>query len=197
MLIKKFSFVVMGILIGIITGYLRTFSPMSFWTFSDLAARYGFWIFSVSLISIMANHKKDAFINSFLYMIFMCISYYLFLYFKNDIFYWKQFSMWLIFSIFAAFYGYLLNKNKYEKGNIFVCSMPIVLLGIELMDLLKIFINWHTNFMQLMIDLVGFIILFMMLIKDKDKNYVKIMVFLTFGMIAIVCVIFLILWSMA
>ncbi len=26
----------------IITGYLRDFSPISFWTFSDLAARSGF-----------------------------------------------------------------------------------------------------------------------------------------------------------
>lgn len=190
-MIKKFGMIVIGIVAGLITGYTRRFHPMSFWAFSDLAARYGFWILTVTLISITAENKKDAWLSSFLYMAFMCVSYYLFLYAKNGIFYGKQFILWLAFSVFAAFYSGLLNKRR----NAFLCSVPMILLGIEGLDLVSNFIKWHTNFMQLMIDFLGFVLLFMLFAKNQDKKYVKTMALFTFAVVAIVCTIFLVLWS--
>lgn len=190
-MIKKFGMIVIGIVIGLVTGYTRSFNPISFWAFSDLAARYGFWILTVTLIAITAENQKDAWLSSFLYMAFMCVSYYLFLYAKNGIFYGKQFILWLAFSVVAAFYSGLLS----QKRNAFLCSVPMILLGIEGLDLLDVFVKWRSNFMQLMIDLVGFVLLFVLFAKNQDKKYVKTMALFTFAVVAIVCAIFLVLWS--
>lgn len=197
MKLKKTIWILIGLLAGLLTGYVRGFHPMSFWTLSDLAAKYGFWIFTVSLIAYFAKEEKEARLHSFFYMAAMCISYYGYLYFVKNRFYGKQFLFWVLFAIAASVYAGFIKKaadvgGKYE---VIICSIPIILLGIEFADLCKLFLSYHTNFLQLVIDLAGVITLFLLFMKKKDGKFRLAFFFTSIGTIAAVCGFFLILWS--
>lgn len=162
---------IIGIGVGILTGYLRAFNPMSFWSFSDIAGRYGFWIFTVSLIAHLSNNKRNAGVHSFLYMIFMCIAYYGYLYLTKGFLYKKQFLLWGIFSVVASGYAVLIRiaRDNQRKRDIAICVIPLTLLGIELMNMIYLFIQWHTSFLQVLIDFVGVITLGYLFSKGKQK----------------------------
>ena len=68
-------------LIGIIAGILcrlTDFLPYeeSLWSLPSMATLFGFWIASVGIITCLSSSNKSAFINSFLYMFGMTISFY-------------------------------------------------------------------------------------------------------------------------
>lgn len=188
---------IIGIGIGILTGYLRAFNSMSFWTFSDIAGRYGFWIFTVSLIAYLSNNKKNAGVHSFLYMIFMCIAYYGYLYLTKGFLYKKQYLLWGLFSIAASGYAILIRiaRDNQRKRDIVICVIPLTLLGIELINMLYIFIQWHTNFLQVLIDFVGVITMGYLFSKGKQKKNVCALLGISALIVVIVCIVFLMLWS--
>ncbi|MDE5976993.1 MAG: hypothetical protein K2G70_00805, partial [Turicibacter sp.] len=66
---------VIGAFVGIITAYLKLFSPNTFWSLSDIANCGGFWITSVCLIIYFSKIRLQAEINSILYLLFKFISY--------------------------------------------------------------------------------------------------------------------------
>lgn len=195
--IKYFVWIIGGVFIGLLTGYLRGFRSDSFWALSDIAGRYGFWIFTVSLIGAFAPNKKEAFINSFLYMFFMCVSYYMFLYCNKGIFYGKQLILWGIFAVLAAVYAFFLRKmrKKQNQYSVLICSIPIILLGIEGMNMLLLLIKYHTNFFQFVVDGIGTAVLTVLFVKKKEKSFTKKLVLFSFGTILSVCLCFLVLWS--
>lgn len=64
---KYIKWLFIGLIVGIITAYLRGFNSSTFWSLSVIAGRFGFWIFTVSLIAYYSKNKKDAFINNLFY----------------------------------------------------------------------------------------------------------------------------------
>lgn len=186
-----------GIGAGIMAGYLRSFSPMSFWSVSDIAGRYGFWILTVSLIAFFSESAKKAGLHGFLYMAFMCAAYYGYLYLVKDLLYVKQFIFWIIFAVIASAYSVLLRiaKGKQRKRDIAVCVIPISLIGIEFMDVLYNFLHYQTNFLQLLIDFIGVIVLSFLFSKGKLKKSRFAILGISFLIIIAVCLTFLILWS--
>lgn len=168
---NQFFMILSGMLVGILTGYLRAFSPMSFWCFSDLAARYGFWILTVSMIGYFSGNRRKAMVNSLLYMITMCIFYYGYLYVDKGVLYIRQFVFWVLFSVFAAFYASLINKEKYQqmKYGFLIKCIPILLLVIEFVDTMLLFVGYRTNFMQMLIDFSGVVVLSVLFMRKKGE----------------------------
>ena len=72
-------------IIGILAGVICRLSDLlpyeeSIWSFPSIATMFGCWIASVGVITYMSSSNKGAFINSFLYMFGMTISFYGLLY---------------------------------------------------------------------------------------------------------------------
>ena len=67
-------------LVGILAGVLCRLSDFcsyeSLWSFSSIATLFGFWIASVSVITMCSSSHRGAFMNTFLYMFGMTISFY-------------------------------------------------------------------------------------------------------------------------
>lgn len=166
------AIILLGSLVGIITGYTRSYHPFSFWAFSDLADKYGFWIISVSIIAICSKNTKNAVLNTCLYMMFMCVFYYGYLYIEKDVLYIKQLILWMGFSVVASIYSGIINEvnNKASKKRFIINAVPLVVLFLELFFVAKMFVLYRTNFMQLIIDIVGMIILVFLFIYKKSKT---------------------------
>ena len=65
-----------GILAGVLCR-LSDFCPYeSLWSFSSVATLFGFWIVSVGVITMYSVSHRGAFLNTFLYLFGMTISFY-------------------------------------------------------------------------------------------------------------------------
>lgn len=168
-MMKKFIWIIVGILIGVLTGFLRSFNSFSLFSFSDIAGKYGFWILTVSLIAFFSKNKRSAFVNSFLYMFSMCVSYYTYLYLSSSFLYLKEFILWGIFSFIASIYAIYLNKNEGK----FISLIPIFLLSLEFSYVFVLLIKYHTNLFQFLVDFIGIIILLILYMKNKDSEFKK------------------------
>ena len=193
---RMIIWILIGIGVGMLTGYLRAYNPASFWAFSDIAGRYGFWIFTVSLIAYFAENKKAARINSFVYMFCMCLAYYGYLYDVKGFLYVKQFIFWCIFAVIAAGYAMLIRdaKNHQRRRDRVICVIPLSLLAIEFMEMLYFFARSQTNFFQLIVDFAGAVVLGILFLRKRQNKYKFMVLGSTFLITAIVCVIFWILW---
>lgn len=65
-----------------------------------------------------------------------------------------------------------LNESKDSKANkkILFMIIPIVLLGMDMINMLDCFIKYQTNFLQLLIDLLGTVSLLFIFPKNKTKK---------------------------
>lgn len=76
---KKSYFIIflIGMAVGVLCR-LTDFLPYeeSLWSLPSVATLFGFWIASVGMITCLSSSNKGAFINSFLYMFGMTISFY-------------------------------------------------------------------------------------------------------------------------
>ena len=68
--------VVVGIFAGILCRLSDLFPYESLWSLSSVATLFGFWIVSVSVITMYSTSHKAAFQNTFLYMFGMTIAFY-------------------------------------------------------------------------------------------------------------------------
>lgn len=66
----------LGILAGVICRLSDFFPYESLWSLSSIATLFGFWIASVGVITCFSASGKGAFINTFLYMFGMTLSFY-------------------------------------------------------------------------------------------------------------------------
>ena len=73
---SRIALFLVGILAGVLCR-LSDFCPYeSMWSFSSVATLFGFWIVSVSVITMHSVSHRGAFLNTFLYLFGMTISFY-------------------------------------------------------------------------------------------------------------------------
>jgi len=190
LLVKHLFCIISGLVIGVVTGYFRAWHPMSLWGFSDLAGKYGFWILTVSLIAYTAAKPILALVNSLEYMICMCITYYLYLYFFKNTAYIKLFFLWACFASFVSWIAYLLNRAKLNqrKYDFLIYCLPLILLGIEGFDMLGNLLRYKTDLFQTMIDLAGFVILAVLFSRTRNHKERGLMFGISFAVIIPVAV---------
>ena len=106
-------------IIGILAGVICRLSDLlpyeeSIWSFPSIATMFGRWIASVGVITYMSSSNKGAFINSFLYMFGMTISFYGLLYILG--FYFPAFhnfgfrtELFLVYSILSVACVFMVN----------------------------------------------------------------------------------------
>ena len=70
------SWILLGILVGVITRLSDFFDYDHFLSLSSIFTLFGFWIVSITMITIKSHSHKQAFIHTFLYMFSMTCSYY-------------------------------------------------------------------------------------------------------------------------
>lgn len=168
----KYILIIIGSLVGILTGYLRSFNPNSFLSLSDIASKYGFWIVTVSLIPCFAKSVKKARIYTLEYLLSMCIAYYSYLLVVNDIFYFKQLLFWCIFSIITMLfvkYMYLGLRKEIDRSYL-ILLIPLILLSLEILSLLNNFITYKTHFLQLAFDVFGYVVLLFLFYNNWQER---------------------------
>ena len=70
------SWILLEILVGVITRLSDFFDYDHFLSLSSISTLFGFWIVSITMITIKSHSHKQAFIHTFLYMFSMTCSYY-------------------------------------------------------------------------------------------------------------------------
>ena len=68
--------ILLGILVGVITRLSDFFDYDHFLSLSSISTLFGFWIVSITMITIKSHSRKQAFIHTFLYMFSMTCSNY-------------------------------------------------------------------------------------------------------------------------
>lgn len=193
-LFSKFPLITgtMGIMVGVLCVLLRPLSPNSFWSFSDIINCWGFWVTSVCLIVYFSKDKKDAGINSFTYLILMNLTYYAGLYLRLGIMYWKQLLFWMVISLVGLYLSRLVFYGKSEwKWSYTINACYEAVLVIEWLSLMKVFIKWHTHFVQLLFDTISIPVLLFLFNKTNQKRKYTIalctvIIFVFYGGLAII-----------
>lgn len=168
---KKSYFIIFltGIMIGVLCR-LTDFLPYeeSLWSFPSIATLFGFWIASVGIITCLSSSNKGAFMNSFLYMFGMTISFYGLKYilgfyiprFSND----GQFQtdLFIVYSILSAACGigsfilYFWNRQNVFQS--FLYALPASGMLAEAAACLFVLYNRHMLLAQAVFDLAfGFL----------------------------------------
>ena len=78
-MVKKKEFInwfFWGIMVGVITRLSDFFDYDHFLSLSSISTLFGFWIVSITMITIKSHSRKQAFIHTFLYMFSMTCSNY-------------------------------------------------------------------------------------------------------------------------
>jgi hypothetical protein len=171
----------LGILAGIITRLSDFCSFDTLWSFSSIATLYGFWIASVGVITYFSSSNKGAFINTFLYMFGMTVSFYGLKYilgffdakFDNN----GQFqtSLFLVYSVLSVVCGvgsfilYAWNEN--HKVSSFLCALPASGMLAEAIGCLFVLVNKHILLAQTIFDF-AFAFLFGVVLFRKANHKV-------------------------
>lgn len=160
--LKSYALLFMlGILAGVVCR-LSDFLPYeSLWSFSSIATLLGFWIASVGLITLCSASNGGAFINTFLYMFGMTLSFYGLKYilgfflpmFANDGFQTGLFLMYSMLSLVCAFGSFVLYcwNNGGWFGSI-LYALPAAGLLAEGVGCLIVLFNGHMLLAQTIFD---------------------------------------------
>lgn len=181
-----------GVLAGIICRLSDFFPYESLWSLSSIATMFGFWIASVGVITCFSSSNRGAFINSFLYMFGMTLSFYglksiLGLYierFSNESHF--QTNLFLLYSALSVVCGigsyilYYWNNGKLI-GSI-LCALPASGMLAEAVACLLMLLNHRMLLAQTLFDFV-FVVIFLFLLYEK-ANY-KTIYFATMGVVTI------------
>lgn len=108
----------LGLFVGSVCRLSDFFPYESLWSLSSIATLFGFWIASTGVITYLSPSNKGAFINTFLYMFGMTISFYVLKYILG--FYVERFSndghfqtdLFLVYSVLSVVCGRVLQKSK-------------------------------------------------------------------------------------
>ncbi|MGN0477275.1 MAG: hypothetical protein ACI4HM_08070, partial [Ruminococcus sp.] len=146
-----------------------------------IATLFGFWIASVSVITYISSSNKGAFINTFLYMFGMTISYYVLKYISG--FFIEKFNnegefqtnLFLIYSALSlacgigSFVLYYWNKNN--KFSSILYALPVGAMLAEGIGCWFVLINRHMLLAQTVFD-SSFALLFGIVFFKKTDNRV-------------------------
>lgn len=134
----------------------------SLWSIPSVATLFGFWIASVGMITCLSSSNKGAFINSFLYMFGMTISFYGLKYllgfwiarFSNE----GQFQteLFVVYSVLSAACGIgsfvLYFWNRQNGFNSFLYALPAGGMLAEAAACLFVLCNRHMLLAQTIFD---------------------------------------------
>lgn len=188
---KSYSFLLLsGILVGIICRLSDFFPYESLWSLPSIATLYGFWIASAGVITYLSTSNRGAFINSFLYMFGMTISFYGLKYilgfhldrFSNDgQFQTDLFIIYSVLSVFCSVGSYILYYwNKENTVGSILCALPASGMLAEAIGCFFMLINRHMLLGQTLFDFL-FALLFGIILFKKAKN--KTLYFITMGIV--------------
>ena len=168
-----------GILVGCVCRLLDYFPANTLWSFSSPQTLLGFWIITNTIIVILSTSNICAGISSFLYMFGMTLSFYglqailgMFIPLFSGGFRLSLFILFAILSIpcaVAAFILYYWNRDSILNSVLY--SLPLGALAGEAVAVFVYFFQQHTFLFQLLMDIVGTIIFFLLFIqKAKSKK---------------------------
>ena len=171
----------LGFLAGGVCRLSDFFDYESLWSFPSIATLFGFWIASVSVITYISSSNKGAFINTFLYMFGMTISYYVLKYISG--FFIEKFNnegefqtnLFLIYSALSlacgigSFVLYYWNKNN--KFSSILYALPVGAMLAEGIGCWFVLINRHMLLAQTVFDSL-FALLFGIVFFKKTDNRV-------------------------
>lgn len=169
----------LGIIAGVVCRLTDYFPYEDLWSLSSIATLFGFWIASVGGITYFSSSNKGAFINTFLYLFGMTISFYVLKYIlgftipifsNNGCFQTDLFIIYSILSLICGMGSFVLfswNNNKATSS--FLYAMPASGLIAEFMGCLIVLINHQMFLAQTLFDLV-FALLFGVVLFKKAPN---------------------------
>ena len=173
--------IVFGICMGILCALLDLFSNNNIWTFSSFSGSLGFWAITGMLVLMQSDNWKLAIINTFIYFGFMNTAFFfthIMLPFEfprltgvDNAF--IQSLIWLIPSFICgiiAIVPYQAKNNN--KWGVLALSLPLGLLVFESISTFCSVIINHKYLFQTIIDINGFIILFLLYNGEKKKIHV-------------------------
>lgn len=167
-----------GILIGYICRLADYLPAETLWSFSSIQTLFGFWIASVGLITYFSSSNKRAFLNTFLYMFGMTISFYGLKYilgfhiqklandgqFQTDLF-----LLYSVLSVVCGIGGFVLYYwNKGSKVGSILCALPAGGMLAEAVGCLFVLINSHMLLAQTSFDFI-FALLFGVILFKKAE----------------------------
>ncbi len=168
-----------GILIGCICRLADYFPADTLWSFSSIQTLVGFWIITNTIIVLLSTSNICAGISSFLYMFGMTLSFYglqailgMFIPLFWGGFRRSLFVMYTILSVpcgIAAFILYYWNRDNIFNSVLY--SFPVGALASEAIAIFIYFLKYHTFLFQLLMDIAGVIIFFLIFFKKvKSKG---------------------------
>ena len=135
-ILKKPAIVfLLGIFAGILCRFSDLFPYESLWSLSSIATLFGFWIASVSVITLYSTSHKAAFANTFLYLFGMTFAFYALKYllglfapqFDNDgVFQTKLFLVYTGLSLLCGLGSsalYFWNDARWYSS--ILCALPV------------------------------------------------------------------------
>jgi hypothetical protein len=176
--LKSFIKVILfGIFTGTLCALLDLFPNNNIWTFSSFSGSLGFWALTGMIVLMQSDNWKLAGINTFLYFAFMNTAFF-FVHILLPLEFPRftgvgnaaiQSLVWLIPSFICGIFAIITYQAKKDtKFGYIALSLPMGLLISEaLSTFLSVLIN-HKYLFQSIIDIIGFIIIFV-LYKDKKK----------------------------
>ena len=177
--LKSYSIVfLVGIFIGCICRLLDYCSLDSLWGFSSIQTLLGFWIITNTIIVLLSSSNKCAGISSFLYMFGMTLSFYglqailgMFIPLFSGGFRFSLFVLFTVLSIPCAIAAYILYYwNREYIFNSILYSLPIGALAAEATAIFIYFLEHHTFLFQLLMDVVGVIVFFLLFYKRAKSK---------------------------
>ena len=191
--IKSFiNVAILGILAGALCALLDLIPANNIWTFSSFSGSLGFWALTGMLILMQSKDWKLAGINTFIYFGLMNATFF-FVYVLLPVKYPRIISfaaaiieslIWLIPSFICGIFAIVAYQAK--KNNwlgIIALSLPLGLLLSETISLICSVIINHKYLFQVIIDIIGFIIIFFLYKDKKNTLYLVLTSILVAGVI--------------
>ena len=178
---KSGAIFLIGILAGILCRLSDLFPYESLWSLSSVAALFGFWIASVSVITMHSASHKAAFANTFLYLFGMTLAFYALKYllglfvpqFDNDGgFQTRLFLVYTGLSLLCGFGSavlYFWNKSRWYSSALY--ALPVGALLAEGIACGIVLVTRHMLLGQTLFDLSAAVWFCMVLGKKaSDKT---------------------------
>lgn len=167
-----------GILVGCICRLADYFPADTLWSFSSIQTLLGFWIITNTTIVLLSTSNICAGISSFLYMFGMTLSFYglqailgMFVPLFSGGFRFSLFVLFTLLSIPCAIAAYILYYwNREYIFNSILYSLPIGALAAEATAIFIYFLEHHTFLFQLLMDVVGVIVFFLLFYKRAKSK---------------------------